>query len=201
MDINNIISNLKKRRIEALYFENKESVISQILSEINYHETIAIGGSVTIDSLGLYDTLKEKGNNVLWHWKVPKEDRMELLKKAIFSDFYLTSCNALIEDGRIVNIDGTGNRVAAMFFGPKKVRIIVGINKIAKDYDSAIERIKTVACPKNARRLDRKTPCASQDKCFDCKGEDRMCMVTTIIESKPPTIDFKVYIVGEELGY
>jgi len=200
-NIKNVMKNLSSRRIESKYFETKEDIVNELLNEISTEELVAIGGSFTVESLGLYDKLLEKGNNVLWHWKVEPEKRQELFKEAIFSDVYLTSCNSLLEDGRILNIDGVGNRVAAMFFGPKKVRIICGVNKIAKDYDDAMNRIKTVACPQNARRLERKTPCAVTENCNDCKSPDRMCTITTIIEQKPPLIDFKVYILNENIGF
>ncbi|SHJ97199.1 lactate utilization protein [Tepidibacter formicigenes] len=196
-----ILKNLKSRRIEGKFFETREELKKELLNEISEDDIVAIGGSMTIEDLGLYNDLLDKGNKVLWHWKVKQEEKMDVLKKAIFSDVYLSSTNAILEDGRIVNIDGVGNRVAAMFFGPKKVRIICGINKICKDYDDAMNRITTVACPKNAKRLNRNTPCANLEKCMDCKSEERMCMVTSIIEAKPPTIDFKVYILNEEIGY
>lgn len=199
--IKTVIDNLGKRRIEAKYFENSEAVVKELMEEIGTDELVAFGGSKTLDALGLYEKLTERGNQVLWHWRVEKEKVTETLRKAIFSDMYLSSCNALTEDGRIINIDGTGNRVAATFFGPKKVRIIAGVNKLCPDYEAAINRIKTVACPLNARRLSRNTPCAKIDNCADCKGTERMCTVTAVLEAKPPTIDFKVYLVGESLGY
>ena len=199
--IQDVIQNLSERKIESKYFESREELVEELLNEISTEELVAIGGSATVESLGIYDELVNRGNNVLWHWKVAPEERFELLKKAILSDVYLTSCNALIEDGRILNIDGNGNRVAAMFFGPKKVRIICGVNKIAKSYDDAMNRIKTIACPQNARRLQRKTPCAVTENCSDCKSPDRMCTVTTIIEQKPPCVDFKVYILNEDIGF
>lgn len=199
--IKSVIANLEKRHIEAKYFDSREDLVKTLLEEIDVKEKVAFGGSKTLDALGLYEKLSGRGNKVLWHWRVEKEKVMDTLREALFSDVYLSSCNALIEDGRIVNIDGNGNRVAATFFGPKKVYIITGVNKLSKDYDVAIERIKTVACPMNARRLNRNTPCAKVDKCMDCKGNDRMCTVTAIIEAKPPLMDFKVYIVNEELGY
>ena len=199
--IQNVMKNLHDRKIENKYFGSREELVEELLKEISIEEIVAIGGSGTVESLGIYDKLIDRGNDVLWHWKVEPEKRMEIFKKALFSDVYLTSCNALTEDGKILNIDGNGNRVAAMFFGPKKVRIICGVNKIAKDYDDAMNRIKTVACPQNARRLERKTPCAVTENCSDCKSPDRMCTVTTIIEQKPPFVDFKVYILNEDIGY
>ena len=199
--IQDVMKNLSERKINSKYFENREELIEELLKEISIEELVAIGGTSTVESLGIYDKLCDRGNDVLWHWKVEPEKRMELFKKALFSDVYLTSCNALTQDGKIINIDGNGNRVAAMFFGPKKVRIICGLNKIAKDYDDAMNRIKTVACPQNARRLERKTPCAVTENCSDCKSPDRMCTVTTIIEQKPPFVDFEVYILNENIGY
>lgn len=196
-----LAKNLKKRNIDSKFFEDRDELRRELINEISSDEVVGIGGSMTVEDLGLYDDLINRGNKVLWHWKAPVEERMNVLREAIFSDVYLSSANAITEEGRIINIDGVGNRVAAMFFGPKKVRIICGINKICKDYDDAINRIKTEACPNNARRLNRSVPCAAVDKCMDCKSEERMCMVTSIIEAKPPTIDFKVYILNEEIGY
>jgi LUD domain len=199
--IQDVMKNLSARKIPSKYFKTKEELVEELLKEIPMDEVVAIGGSSTVESLDIYDELVKRGNDVLWHWKVEPEKRMELFKKALFSDVYLTSCNALTQDGKIINIDGNGNRVAAMFFGPKKVRVICGLNKIAKDYDDAMNRIKTVACPQNARRLERKTPCAVTENCSDCKSPDRMCTVTTIIEQKPPFVDFEVYILNENIGY
>lgn len=100
-----------------------------------------------------------------------------------------------------MNIDGNANRVASMIFGPKKVFIIAGENKIANDLDSALNRIKTIACPQNARRLERNLPCAVTGQCTDCRSDERMCNVTTIIEGNIPTTDIRICIVGENLGY
>ncbi|MCT4508941.1 MAG: lactate utilization protein [Tepidibacter sp.] len=199
--IENLIGNLRKRGIEAKSFETKDDLKKDLLNEVNKDDLVAIGGSMSIDQIDVYDDLVEKSKEVLWHWKVDPSERMELLRKAIFSDVYLSSTNAILEDGRIINIDGVGNRVASMFFGPKKVILVCGINKVCNDYDDAMNRIKTSACPNNARRLNLNVPCAKIDSCVDCKSEQRMCMVTSIIEKKPPTIDFKVYILNEEIGY
>ncbi|OPJ55141.1 lactate utilization protein [Alkalithermobacter paradoxus] len=196
-----VIDAFSKRNINSKLFESREDLMSEIMEEIKNDELVAIGGSMTVEELGLYDKLIERGNNVLWHWKVPNEQKLDVLRKALFSDIYLTSSNAITEDGKIINIDGVGNRVAAMFFGPKKVRIICGVNKICKDYEDAMKRIKEVACPKNAKRLGREVPCSKVEKCTDCKSSERMCMVTSIIETAPPLIDFKVYILNEEIGY
>jgi hypothetical protein len=124
----------------------------------------------------------------------------EAREKAAKADVYLTSTNAVTENGQLVNIDGTGNRVAAMIFGPKKVFVICGINKIASNLDTAMQRIKENTY-KNARRLKLKTPCAETEKCNDCRSPQRMCNITTIIERKPNKTAMEVIIIKEELGY
>jgi hypothetical protein len=199
--IKTVLKSLKMRRIESAYFDSKEELIEALKSEVQSSDLIGFGGSMTVDQLGLYDLFATQGNEVLWHWKTAPEDRLNVMRRALFSDVYFASANAITEDGKIINIDGNGNRVAPMFFGPKKTILICGINKIASDYDSAMDRIKTIACPQNARRLGKTTPCSKTDFCADCKKEERMCTVTTIIEQKPTFVDLKVYFVNEELGY
>jgi NAD-dependent dihydropyrimidine dehydrogenase PreA subunit len=124
----------------------------------------------------------------------------EAREKASRADVYLSSTNALTEEGKLVNIDGLGNRVASMIYGPKKVYILCGINKITKNLDEALQRIKDNTY-KNARRLKLETPCAYTEKCTDCSSPQRMCSVTTIIERRPYKTDFEVIIIGQELGY
>ncbi|KAB3529085.1 lactate utilization protein [Alkaliphilus serpentinus] len=199
--IKKLINNLKGKRIDAEYFESAEAVKAKIISEITKEDTVGIGGSMTIFDLKLHEELIKAGNEVYWHWLVEPEKRGQVRQKAATADIYLTSTNALTEAGELVNIDGVGNRVASMFYGPKKVIVICGINKITTDIISAIDRIKEKACPSNARRLNLKVPCAFTDLCNDCTSEERMCNITTIINNKPMTVDLKVYIVGEELGY
>ncbi len=196
-----LIKNLEKRKIPARYFETKEAAAKAILEEISPGETVAIGGSMTIKDMNLYEDLKNAGNEVLWHWMVEPEKRKELLKEAAFTDVYLSSTNAITEGGELINIDGVGNRVSGMYFGHKKAIVVCGINKICTDVISAMDRVKQSACPQNAKRLNLKTPCAITNECTDCLTAERMCNVTTIISHKPMSTELKVYIVGEELGY
>lgn len=196
-----IVQNLRKNGFDVEVFETKEAVRDRIIEEIGTGKKVGIGGSITIKELNVYDELKEKGNDVLWHWMTEAQLRGGLLKEAMTSEIYLTSSNALIENGTLLNIDGNGNRVSAMIYGPEKVIMICGKNKIAANYDEAMDRIKTVVCPQNARRLKRETPCAYTDKCSDCNSPDRMCMVTSLIERKPPMIEYKIYLVKEDMGY
>ncbi|KAB3534476.1 lactate utilization protein [Alkaliphilus pronyensis] len=199
--INTILRNLEKKGIQFSYYETAEDAKQAILKEIQPDNVVGIGGSMTINSLKLYEELKRAGNTVYWHWKVDASEANEVRRKASTADVYLTSTNALTEEGELINIDGVGNRVAAMFYGPKKVIVVCGINKISTDLISAIDRIKARSCPPNAKRLGLKTPCAETDICNDCLSKDRMCNVTTIINHKPMTVDLKVIIIGEELGY
>jgi len=199
--IEKVINALKKKNFKACYFQDAKSAKAAVMDLISDSETVGIGGSVTIHDMGIHSELQERGNQVFWHWLVPPAERNEARIKAAHADVYLSSTNALTVSGELVNIDGTGNRVSSMFFGPKKVIIVCGINKIAEDYDSAINRIKTVACPANARRLKLNTPCAITGKCTDCKTDDRMCKITVKIEYPPVNREIYVFLVGETLGY
>lgn len=199
--IEKALKNLEKRKIKAKYFENKEEAKKVILEEIKADMTVGIGGSMSIKEMNLQEDLIKAGNTVYWHWLVAPEQMSDVRKKAHTSDIYLTGTNALTEDGELINIDGVGNRVASMFYGPKKVIVVCGINKICSDLISAIDRTKSQACYKNATRLNRKTPCAATGECNDCQSADRMCNITTIISGKPEEVDLNVYIVGEALGF
>lgn len=199
--IKEVIKNLEKRKINAKFFATKEDAKIELLQELEEEKNIGIGGSMTIMEMNLHEELMRKGKNVYWHWLVEPEKRNEVRQLASNADVYLTSTNALTESGELVNIDGMGNRVSAMFYGPKKVIVICGINKISSDLISAMDRIKAEACPPNAKRLGLKTPCASTDICNNCLSPDRMCNVTVIINHKPMAVDLNVYIVGESLGY
>lgn len=199
--VSNTIEALKKNNFDAEYFESSKAAIDAILKEIDIKESVGIGGSMTIKSIELDKLLKERGNIVHWHWLESTAEGMDSAREnAAKADVYLTSTNALTQDGKLVNIDGTGNRVAAMIYGPKRTIIICGINKIVENLDAAFERIENNTY-KNARRLNLKTPCAVNMKCIDCNSPQRMCNVTTIINKKPGKKPIKVIIINEELGY
>lgn len=199
--VSNTIEALKKNNFDAEYFESSKAAIDAILKEIDIKESVGIGGSMTIKSIELDKQLKERGNIVHWHWLESTPEGMDSAREnAAKADVYLTSTNALTQDGKLVNIDGTGNRVAAMIYGPKRTIIICGINKIVETLDAAFERIEKNTY-KNARRLNLKTPCAVNMNCIDCNSPQRMCNVTTIINKKPGKKPIKVIIINEELGY
>lgn len=193
--------NLEKNGFDVEILSNKEAVKEALLKEIPADAVVGFGGSVTVKDTGIYQALTERGNKTLWHWETEPEKRATVCREALFSDVYLSSANALLEEGEILNIDGNGNRVSALFYGPKKVILVIGKNKIVEGYEAGLERIRTIASPMNARRLNRKTPCATLNRCTDCDSPDRMCMVTSLIEKKPPTMAYKIYLVDEELGY
>lgn len=158
-------------------------------------KTIGIGGSVTVQEMGLAERLA-KHNTVLWHWGG------STLQEAAGAQVYLTSVNGAAETGELINIDGTGNRVASGLFGHEKVYFIVGRNKVAPDYDAALWRARNIAAPRNAQRLGRKTPCAAKgDRCYDCKSPERICRALVVYWEKPTSMDMEVVLVDEDLGY
>lgn len=161
--------------------------------------SVGFGGSVTVTQIGLPDKLIENGNELFWHWK----DGSAMRDKALGADFFVCSANALTEDGEIIQVDGTGNRVAALCYGPKNVIMIIGKNKLVKDRAEGEKRIKSAACAgKNGNRMGLDTPCAVAGVCTDCASPRRMCSVTAVFERAPR--GFKnayVILVNEELGY
>jgi hypothetical protein len=175
-DIDKTLKSIKKNNIDASYYENSEAAIEAVLKEIDPKATVGIGGSVTVKTLGIPDRLIQRGNKLCYHWMENTEEKMtEARRNAMRADVFISSTNALTEKGQLVNIDGTGNRVAAMIYGPKKVIIICGINKITKDLDQAFKYIKANT-HKNARRIGLKTPCAITGKCNDCNAPKECAM-------------------------
>ena len=199
-DLSAVAKRLTERGFLAEAAGSPEEAKALILQYIG-GRSVGIGGSATVRELGLYEALTERGNEVFWHWKVEKPQVEETRIKAIGADVYLCSTNALTEDGRLVNIDGTGNRLAGMIYGPKTVILAVGRNKIVKDTDEAIARIKRDACPGNARRQGFQTPCALTGECHDCRPPARMCNVTAITEYPSRRHEaYRIILIDEDLG-
>ncbi|MCS7116784.1 MAG: lactate utilization protein [Nitrososphaerota archaeon] len=199
------LKNLTKNGFNVLYVPKKEDALKKILEMVPIDAKVGVGGSLTIREMGLIEALKNRGNIVLdtWQPNLPKKDELEMRRNHLTSDVFISSTNALTIDGKLVNIDGVGNRVAAMIFGPKKVIVVAGINKIVKDVNEGIKRIRDLAAPLNAKRSNRKTPCALTGFCDEenCEPPDRICKVITIIERKPTETDTTLILVGEPLGY
>ncbi len=198
----NLIKNLEKRNMEAYYAPNKAEAVKTVLSIIKEGSVISWGGSMTMGEIGLSDELK-KGNFTLIdrsEAKTPEEIK-DMYHKAFSCDYYIMSSNAVTKDGILLNIDGNGNRVAALIYGPENVIVIAGINKIASDINSAYKRMKDIACVKNTIRLNKNTPCHKTGKCSDCLSPD--CICNHIVATRRSGIKgrIKVIIVGEHLGY
>ena len=197
------LDNLRKNGFDARLVHNKEEARTLIAEYIVPYGSVGFGGSMTVKTLGIQDLAREHRAKVYDHGmpNLSAEEKLEMMRKSLTCDLYMTGANANSEEGKIFNIDGTGNRVAAMTFGPKKVVIVAGMNKIAADDEKAMERIKTIACPQNAARLNMATPCIELGRCVDCRAPGRICMVTSIMERKPRLTDITVIIIEEELGY
>lgn len=172
---------------------------AEFLVQTLHGTSIGIGGSVTIDTLGVYDRLCGS-NEVFWHWKNHAPETRERAGKA---ETYLCSANGVSENGEIVNIDCFGNRVAGTIYGPERVFLVVGRNKIAPDLTGAIDRARNIAAPLNARRLSRHTLCAvGEPRCHDCRSPEKVCGVMTVFFMPPTSIkEFHVILVDETLGY
>lgn len=193
-DMERVRKNLEERGFQTSCFATAKEAADYLDAQID-GATVGIGGSMTIQAMGLSERLS-KHNEVTWHWEGGE------LRRAMLADVYLTSVNGLAETGEIVNIDGNCNRVAASMFGPKRVYYVVGINKIAPDFEKALWRARNVAAPKNAQRLGKKTPCAVKaDRCYDCKSPERICRGLSVLWRKPTGFEqAEVVLIEEELG-
>lgn len=193
-DVQKLMENLKKEGFETSCFETKTQALEYLCEKIKGC-SVAFGGCQTAKEMNLYEHL-EPNNKVIWHWMGDEQ------KDAAFSDVYITSANGVAETGELVNIDGTGNRVASTMFGHKKVYYIIGVNKIEPDLHKAIWRARNIAAPLNARRLERKTPCTASEelKCFDCNSPDRICRGMVIQMEKMKSCECEVVIINESLG-
>lgn len=202
LDINMLIDNFGLRKIEVLYFETMEEVKNYILNSIPCDATVGIGHSLTLQTMGITDLLTARGNKVYdKELAKTKEECRELKKKALLTDWYISGSNAVSADGRIVNVDHSGNRVAAISFGPDKVIIVVGINKVVNTKEEAVYRVKNVACHQNAERAGFNPPCVKLKRCVDCVSPERVCNTLSIIEGQSDRDRMKLIIVNENLGY
>jgi hypothetical protein len=197
------IEKLVAHEFKAIYVKTKEEAVQEVWKHITPKQRIGVGGSVTIRGLGILEKLEAQGYTIYDHWKpgLSKENILEIRKSQMTSDLFLGSTNAVTLNGELVNIDGIGNRVNSINFGPGKIILIAGSNKIVEDVQEGIKRIKNVAAPLNARRLNIDVPCAKAGMCVDCNSPNRICRVIVIHERKPSLTDILIILVGEELGY
>jgi hypothetical protein len=193
-EMQTVIKALKANNFKSVeYVDKAADAVPLILDMIPPDASIEMAGAVSVAQLGLQDLLRKRGNLGL---SFPDPEEMRKNRK----DILLVSTNAVTLDGKLVNIDGMGNRVAAMFFGVKKVILVIGANKIVKNVDEALDRVQQTIAPYHAQQLGVKTPCASTAVCSDCNSPQRICNITTIITKKPPSLDFAIVMVGEDLG-
>ena len=199
MDFTNVTKALTARGFKVSSFETAKEAAEYLNSQID-GATVGFGGSITLQELGLFEKLSAN-NTVFWHWK---QTPAEACEKAASAQVYMTSANAISETGEIVNIDGTGNRVAAMLYGHEALYIIAGINKLTPDLSSAMERARNIAAPLNARRLSCKTPCAMSEpmRCHDCNSPSRICNgFVTLTRPCGGIGKTHVILIEETLGY
>lgn len=199
-----LCKNLRQRHYDALYCSTAAEAVERITDMIPEGSSVTWGGSMTIRDMGLTAALHRKqGLRILDRDQAPdREAAQQIYREAFQADFYLSSVNAISEDGVIVNVDGNGNRVAAITFGPKRVILVVGLNKVAQTVEAAIARARGLASPVNAMRFDNlHTPCQQDGVCHDCKSPDSICNYIQIMRNSHPAGRHTVVLVGENLGY
>jgi len=197
-----VVKALESRFFEAVYVEDSAAAVGKIASFIPKDHVVSWGGSQTLDEIGIKPRLEQDGYKVIDRDKAPnREERVELMRQALLCDTFITGCNAISEDGQLVNIDGFGNRVAAMIFGPRQVIVIAGMNKVAKTLEDAVVRARAIAAPLNTQRFpNNKTPCNETGSCADCKSPDSICSFIVTTRLCKPANRIKVILIGEDLG-
>jgi len=198
-----VVTALEKKHFTAIYCATAQEAADYILKQAETAHSIGFGGSLSVADLKITSTLAGQGKEILNHGfpDLTPEQKQTIMKRQQTCDLFLTGTNAVTLDGCLVNIDGNGNRVAAMIYGPAKVIVVVGRNKIVEgDVADAIKRIKDKSAPPNAMRLGKQTPCAVTGFCVNCDAPQRICHITTIIDSKPSLTDLHVLVVNEDMG-
>lgn len=197
-----IIKNFKSRNIDVAFFETLEEVKDRIIELIPVGCSVGIGNSKTLKEMNISELLRNRGNIVFDKTLADsKEESRQIKKKSLLADWYITGTNAISKEGHVVNIDHSGNRVAAMIYGPDNVIVVVGKNKICDTLDDAIQRARNISAPMNAKRAGYNPPCLQLKKCVDCKSEERVCFNLVIIEGQFVKDRMKIFIVNEELGF
>ena len=197
-----MIKNLKRRNMEAFYCATSEEAVKTVSELIADGSSVTWGGSMTIRDMGIPQALRNRGTlEVLDRDLVTDRDEVvKIYERAFSADVYLSSANAISEDGVIVNIDGNGNRVAAITWGPKKVIFVIGLNKVAQTVEAALQRARSTASPTNAARFDIKTPCQTDGICHNCNSPESICNYVHFLRNSPHG-KHTVVLVGESLGY
>ena len=202
-----VVENLRRNGFDVALAENRKAAHDKILEEVPFDATIGVANSVTIRQIGVLETLQKRGNTVIdpispgyGLVEFKQETFIDTLKGTLDTDVFISGTNAVTEDGKLVNIDGLGNRVAGMIWCLRKSIVVVGRNKIVKDVDKAIYRIRNTITPTFAKRRELRLPCAKAGRCVDCNVPERACNITVVIEKRPPLTNMTVVMVDEDLG-
>ena len=195
MNSDKTINNLKLRGFQVSFFASAEDAVDYLSGQIR-GTSVGIGGSKTVDQIGLYNKLCEN-NKVFWHWKNSASDTRA---KANAADIYISGANAISEDGEILNIDGMGNRLAGQIWGHKKVYIISGTNKICPDFESALYRARNTAAVENCKRFAGSQPCQTDGKCHDCRSQNRICRALLVLWAPMMGMETEIILIDQELG-
>lgn len=197
-----IIKALEKRNINGYYFETKEDARNFALQMVEDDSLVSWGGSMTLQELGIQEALRKRPLTLLDRSLTKTPEEVNKLYRQVYSaDYYFMSSNAITLDGKLINIDGNGNRVSALIYGPEKVIILAGMNKVALDESSGIERVRNFASPPNTVRLNMNTPCATTGKCHNCLSDDCICCEIVITRKSRHDDRIHVILIGETLGY
>ena len=197
------IKNLKENGFDAIFVPNTTEARTIILDRFSSYDSYGVGGSDTIRKIGILEDLRAMGKTIYDHWQegLSGEENLDIRLKQGRCDCFFCSANGISLTGEIVNVDGVGNRTNAMTFGPKKVVMVAGMNKMAEDLAAAIKRVHDIAAPMRAKSLEMQTPCAETGICNDCKSPQRICRVTTILHRRPMLTDMTVILINERLGF
>ncbi|MBQ1170931.1 MAG: lactate utilization protein [Oscillospiraceae bacterium] len=197
-----LVKNLRSRHFEAYYCESREQALEKALELIPMGATVGWGGALSAKQIGLLDAMNNGNYNAIDRDKAPNpEQRKQAMKRCLLADVFITGANALSMDGQMVNIDGNGNRVAPIVYGPESIIVIAGMNKVMDTLDAAMIRARTVAAPMNKQRFDLQTPCEVTGTCGDCKSEGCICNQILITRNSKPAGRIKMILVGEDLGF
>lgn len=197
------VAALIKNGFDALYLATGDDARTALLHLARPGMTVGLGGSMSVKSLGIAEGFAAAGARILDHNApgLSPEDKLGILRSQLTCDLFVSGSNALTLGGEIVNVDGNGNRVAALTFGPRKTVVVMGVNKIVRTLDEAMARLEEVASPMNNKRLERANPCVQKGICMDCHNESRICRVYQVLKRRPALSDFTVFVVGESLGF
>ncbi|HEY3489070.1 MAG TPA: lactate utilization protein [Candidatus Deferrimicrobiaceae bacterium] len=197
---NKCVEALRKNGFNAEFFPTQDALRKRLLKECETAQSIGFGGSFSVAEMGIYEALEGNGKTLLDHGRVPADQKANVRIAQQTCDLFLCGTNAVTLTGVLVNLDGNGNRTNAMTFGPGRAIVVAGANKIVADVPDGIRRIKTVAAPRNAKRLGVATPCATTGFCEECNSPQRICRVYSIIERKPTYSDISVFVCGDPMG-